>query len=59
MFKITIGIPSYNEEKNIKNLLQSIIDQYNKFYILKEIIISDDSNDKTPDIIREFAKESS
>ena len=56
MFKITIGIPSYNEEKNIKNLLQSIIDQYNKFYILKEIIISDDSNDKTPDIIREFAK---
>ncbi|MGD1835660.1 MAG: glycosyltransferase [Nitrososphaeraceae archaeon] len=56
MYEVTIGIPSYNEEKNIQNLLESIIDQYHESYILKEIIISDDSFDKTPEIIQKFAK---
>ncbi|GIU71289.1 MAG: hypothetical protein KatS3mg003_0768 [Candidatus Nitrosocaldaceae archaeon] len=47
--KITIGIPSYNEESNILNLLNVISkDCY-------EIIIADDSNDNTPYLISKFA----
>ncbi len=45
---ITIGIPAYNEEKNIKNLLSSIFAQNEENFILKEIIfISDGSTDET------------
>ncbi len=45
---VTIGIPAYNEEANIKNLLQSILKQEERgFYIEKIIVISDGSTDKT------------
>ena len=56
MNQLSIGIISYNEEKNIVNLLNCIKSQYLGKYFLKEIIISDDSNDKTPFLINEFIK---
>lgn len=54
MNQISIGIISYNEEKNIINLLNSIKCQYLGKFFIKEIIISDDSNDNTPFLINEY-----
>jgi glycosyltransferase involved in cell wall biosynthesis len=56
MNQISIGIISYNEEKNIMNLLNSIKCQHLGKFFINEIIISDDSNDKTPILIKEFIK---
>lgn len=56
MNQISIGIISYNEEKNIINLLNSIKFQYLGKFFIKEIIISDDSNDNTHFLIKEFIK---
>ncbi len=45
---ITIGIPAYNEEKNIVKLLHSILAQKEDRFILRKIIIvSDASSDNT------------
>ena len=45
---ITVGIPAYNEEKNIKNLLRSVIMQEEKGFIIQKIkVISDGSTDQT------------
>ena len=45
---VTIGIPAYNEEANIGNLLRSLLKQKQDNFILKEIIvISDGSTDQT------------
>ena len=57
--QISIGIISYNEEKNITNLLNSIKSQFLGKFSLKEIIISDDSDDNTPFLIKEFIKNNS
>ena len=56
--EITIGIISFNEQKNILNILNSIKSQKipNSFY-LREIIICDDSSDDTPNLIRSFTEE--
>jgi cellulose synthase/poly-beta-1,6-N-acetylglucosamine synthase-like glycosyltransferase len=87
--QVTIGIPSYNEEENISNLIKSIIrlnrskngsanqDSYGsqkrdivagnttaddrigstKDFAINEIIISDDSSDRTHSIVEEIAAE--
>jgi len=45
---ISIGIPAYNEEANIGNLLESILSQKQDSFVLKEmIVISDGSTDRT------------
>lgn len=45
---ITIGIPAFNEEANIQNVIQSIKNQTSgDFEILEIIVISDHSTDKT------------
>lgn len=45
---VSIGIPAYNEEANIKQLLIALLSQKRKNFILKEIIvISDGSTDNT------------
>jgi len=59
MNQLSIGIISYNEEKNISNLLNSIKWQHLGKFHLKEIIISDDSQDDTPILIKEFIKNNS
>lgn len=57
---ITVGIPAYNEEANIKNLLHSITTQNETNYRLLEIIVvSDKSNDKTEQLIKQCSKEDS
>ena len=57
--QITIGIPSYNEEMSIRNLLEALEMQViNDEHRISEIIISDDSTDATPEIIGNFARKS-
>ena len=53
MRKVTVGIPAYNEEKNIANLLKSIEGQAGG--LVHEVIISDDSSDGTPEAVRKFS----
>jgi cellulose synthase/poly-beta-1,6-N-acetylglucosamine synthase-like glycosyltransferase len=54
MNEVTIGIPSYNEEGNITNLLKSIFSSNIDKNLIKEVIISDDSTDSTPQLIQNF-----
>src|SRR3989344_3457572 len=50
---ITIGIPAYNEEGNIGQLLTSLAKQEFTHVVLSEIIVfSDASTDKTVSIIK-------
>jgi len=52
---ISIGIPAYNEEKNIKHLIQSLLEQKQRNFRLTEIIIvSDGSTDKTVSLVKSF-----
>jgi len=53
--KVTIILPTYNEEKIIKERLENI---YNQTYPkeLMEVIIVDSSNDKTPEIVESWNK---
>ena len=51
MQRITIGIPSFNEEKNITNLLSSLVQHNAEDFSISEVIISDDSYDKTPQLV--------
>src|SRR5260221_14535412 len=45
---VSVGIPAYNEEANIKNLLTSLLIQKRENFTLREIIIiSDCSSDNT------------
>ena len=56
MTKVTVGIPSYNEESNIKTILESLIYSNLESINLSEIIISDDSTDDTTNIVHQFMK---
>lgn len=53
---VTIGIPAYNEEHNILNLLKSIEGSVGG--LVSEIIVSDDSSDRTRFLVEQFAKKS-
>jgi glycosyltransferase involved in cell wall biosynthesis len=54
---VSIGIPTFNEEQNIAALLQSVIDQKTKkVNITKIVVLSDNSIDKTHEIVLSFAK---
>lgn len=54
----TVGIPAYNEEANIKNLLNSILSQRREnFELDKIIILSDGSTDSTEQKVRELGSE--
>jgi len=53
--KVSIGIPAYNEEANIYNLIASILKQEQMGYKLCEIIIvADGCTDETVNIIKSF-----
>ncbi len=53
VLSVSVGIPAYNEEKNIKKLMDSILSQTIDNYVLKEIIIvSDRSTDNTVKLIK-------
>ncbi len=50
---LTIGIPAFNEEKNIANLLRHLLTQkINGFKLERIIVISDGSSDQTLDIAK-------
>lgn len=52
---VIIGIPSYNEEQNIPHLLRSLEKQT---LPISAVVISDDSTDNTPEIIKKFSQDS-
>ncbi|HEY8140536.1 MAG TPA: glycosyltransferase family 2 protein [Nitrososphaera sp.] len=58
MRQITIGIPSYNEEKNITNLLHAL-ERQRLHSQIRQVIVSDDSSDRTPELVEQFASHSS
>lgn len=50
--KIMVGIPAYNEEANIGQLVKSLLNQKgDNFVISKIVVVSDGSNDKTVEIV--------
>lgn len=53
MKKISVIVPTYNEEKYIRKCLEALIKQSRK---PTEIIVVDDSTDKTWDIVTKFRK---
>lgn len=54
---VTIGIPAYNEQENIGNLLEALIRQNKVNYHLVDIIVSsDNSSDNTVPIVKRYAK---
>ena len=57
--RVTIGIPSFNEEQNLLNLLRSIENHPSSDFAISEIIISDDSSDNTPKLVERYAMNSS
>ncbi|HKR57813.1 MAG TPA: glycosyltransferase family 2 protein [Candidatus Nitrosopolaris sp.] len=59
MLNVTVGISTFNEEKNILNLLESIIRQRSDRFVISEILISDDSSDNTSKLIGEFSSRNS
>lgn len=54
MQTVSIGIPSYNEGNNLRSLLDRIFSDNNTTFKVIEIIISDDSTDRTPNIVQEY-----
>ena len=52
--KISVIIPVYNKEKTLKQCLSSVLNQTYKNY--EVIIVDNNSNDKSKEIIREFGK---
>ena len=54
---VTIGIPAYNEEKNIGRLLKSLSNQKGDDFTLNEIVVlSDGSTDMTNEIVHSQSK---
>lgn len=50
---VSIGIPAYNEEANIKHLLRALLHQTPDRYTLENIVVvSDASTDKTESLVR-------
>ncbi|HEX2615491.1 MAG TPA: glycosyltransferase [Nitrososphaera sp.] len=58
MRRVTIGVPAYNEEQNMLNFLQSLEDQHARGFAISEVVVSDDSSDRTAEIVSRFAKHS-
>lgn len=57
---LTIGIPAYNEESNILNVLKSIKKQECKnFTLTKVLVINDYSSDKTAELVKIYSKSNS
>lgn len=56
---ISVGIPSYNEGASLPGLIAGILSQnLSPNMHLLEVLVSDDSNDGTPELLEEVAKNS-
>jgi len=54
--KVSVIVPAYNEERNIRNCLSSLLNQsYKNFEI---IVVDDGSRDKTREIVKEVSRKS-
>ncbi len=54
---LTVAIPAFNEEQNIREMLGSLLEQKSTLCTLKEIIVySDASTDRTHEIVRNLQK---
>lgn len=54
-YTVTIGLSAYNEEQNIKSLIESVLIQKEDCFKIKSIwIFSDGSTDKTETIVKNF-----
>jgi biofilm PGA synthesis N-glycosyltransferase PgaC len=55
-FSVSVGIPAYNEEKNIANLLNALLKQKtNRIAISEIIVISSGSTDRTDAIVEKLS----
>lgn len=55
-FTLSVGIPAYNEEKNILQLLESLTGQRGDAFVLEKImVISDGSTDGTRRLVKNYA----
>lgn len=54
MTTVSVGIPSYNEESNIEKILRNVIHSNLDSIDIVEIIISDDSTDDTPNLVKQL-----
>src|SRR3989304_4637276 len=56
LLSVSVGICAYNEEKNICNILASLLGQRCAHVHIEEIIVvSDGSTDQTNEIVRNFS----
>lgn len=57
-YSVTVGVPAYNEEKNILNTLRSVLSQKGDLFELQKIIVmNDNSTDATEIIVRDFIRD--
>lgn len=55
LLTVSVGIPAFNEEINIKNIIENILSQNQTNFRLEKIIVtSDQSTDSTDDIVKSF-----
>src|SRR5689334_482537 len=53
---LSIGIPAYNEQANIKDLITALMNQVQENFVLEKIIVaSDGSTDQTEQIVRSIS----
>lgn len=57
MRKVTVGIPCFNESKNILKCLDSITSQSDIFQSIEVLIVDDGSTDDTVKIIENYKKQ--
>lgn len=55
--KLSIVIPAYNEEKTLKNLLDSVIAVSLPGWEKEIVVVNDASTDKTADILKKYGKQ--
>ena len=56
MAELTLVIPTFNEDKHIKQTIHRIYNNLGKFRLKPEIIVVDDSKDKTYSILKKLKK---
>lgn len=57
--KLSIIVPTYNEEQVISNFLQNCLNLGSKFSEIEILVINDGSSDRTRYIVEEFSKQNS
>ena len=52
--KVSVIVPAYNSENNIANLIESLLDSDYPKKLLQIIIVDNNSNDKTKEIVKQY-----